>query len=140
MKASVSLSPKHQMFFTQHKALCQDLHLGPTCGTLVMALDSGVSQTWVQILNVTLTSCVALDRCFMLSVPQLSCLQSEDASTHSEEAVRVNDSIRKCLVSSDNSVNLHYYILWCSKSVKAERHLLSSIVRATWIFLPSILL
>lgn len=82
MQASVSLSPKHQMLFTNTRHHARHPHLAPTCGTLVMAFGSGVSQTWVQILNLTLTSCVALGRCFMLSVPQLSCLQSEDASTY----------------------------------------------------------
>lgn len=62
-QASLPLSPKHQMLSTQRKAL------RPKCDALVTALGSGVSWTWVQILNLTITSSVALGRYFMLSVP-----------------------------------------------------------------------
>lgn len=94
-------------------------------------------RTWVQILTLTSTTCMTLDTCFVFSVPWLSINEVKRMVFTSQVVVRINETgHRRCLGNSENSRNLHYYVLWSSKYAGAKSHLCSSTDGAAWIFSP----
>lgn len=119
MWAPSDFPPNIRCFPPKARHCASHQHLGPK--------GSGVSQTWVQILDLTLSNCVTLVEHFMLSVPQLSHLPSEDDDNYFVGGCESErDSSSKHLVSSKNLVT-HIIIFcipcqWMLKAIGSLQH------------------